>query len=77
MDFRFYHRVFASIEIIDLQMIRRRKQKKLPLQAHFYPMPSAAFIEDKEWRVSLLGRQALGVASLKSGKFSHKEKNVT
>jgi len=50
------------------QMIRRRRFKeKLPIQAHFFPMPSAAFIEDDTKRVSLLGRQALGVASLEPG----------
>ena len=31
-------------------------------------MPGSAFIEDAETRISLLGRQALGVASLESGK---------
>ena len=50
------------------QMIRRRRFKgKLPIQAHFFPMPSAAFIEDDAKRISLLGRQALGVASLEPG----------
>ena len=53
---------------IPLQMIRRRRQSKLPLQAHFYPMPGSAFVEDSNIRVSLLGRQALGVASLANGK---------
>jgi len=51
-------------------MIRRRRMlDKLPLQAHFYPMPASAFIEDVKVRLSLLGSQALGVASLKSGKL--------
>ncbi|TKR60218.1 hypothetical protein L596_027501 [Steinernema carpocapsae] len=50
-----------------IQMIRRRRLEKLPLQAHFYPMPGAAFIEDSEHRFSLFGAQALGVASLQSG----------
>ncbi|KAK0411027.1 hypothetical protein QR680_005439 [Steinernema hermaphroditum] len=50
-----------------IQMIRRKRFEKLPLQAHFYPMPGAAFIEDQGHRLSLFGAQALGVASLKSG----------
>ncbi|VDL75923.1 unnamed protein product [Nippostrongylus brasiliensis] len=50
------------------QLIRRRRLlDKLPLQAHFYPMPSSAYIEDRSTRLSLLGAQALGVASLRSG----------
>uniref|UniRef100_A0A183BP52 Alpha-mannosidase n=1 Tax=Globodera pallida TaxID=36090 RepID=A0A183BP52_GLOPA len=51
------------------QMIRRRRQPQLPLQAHFYPMPGAAFVEDTDIRLSLLGRQALGVASLEQGEM--------
>uniref|UniRef100_A0A915N495 Alpha-mannosidase n=1 Tax=Meloidogyne javanica TaxID=6303 RepID=A0A915N495_MELJA len=52
------------------QMIRRRKQNNLPLQAHFYPMPGSAFIENSnDIRVSLYGRQALGVASLELGEI--------
>ena len=51
-------------------MIRRRRFKeKLPIQAHFYPMPSSAFIEDEKQRITLLGRQAGGVASLEPGMF--------
>lgn len=51
-------------------MIRRRRFEKLPLQAQFYPMAGAAFLEDmsESVRFSLLGRQALGVASLEPGK---------
>ncbi|GMT09292.1 hypothetical protein PFISCL1PPCAC_589, partial [Pristionchus fissidentatus] len=53
-----------------MQMIRRRRQlNRLPLQAHFYPMPASAFIESPEERLSLLGAQALGVASLKAGEL--------
>ena len=52
-------------------MIRRRKQHNLPLQARFYPMPGSAFIENSNdsIRVSLYGRQALGVASLEPGEI--------
>lgn len=49
-------------------MIKRRRFAKLPLQAQFYPMPGAAFIQDDKNRLSLLGAQANGVASLKPGK---------
>uniref|UniRef100_A0A914BV68 Alpha-mannosidase n=2 Tax=Acrobeloides nanus TaxID=290746 RepID=A0A914BV68_9BILA len=49
------------------QMIRRKRFAKLPLQAQYYPMPGSAFIEDSNKRLSLLGRQALGVASLEPG----------
>ena len=45
-------------------MIRRKHYEKLPLQARFYPMPSAAFVEANARRLTLLGRQAAGVASL-------------
>ena len=48
-------------------MIKRKRYEKLPLQAHFYPMPASAFIENDQQRLSLLGRQALGVASLQPG----------
>ena len=49
------------------QMIKRERFSKLPLQAHFYPMPASGFIENDKSRLSLLGRQALGIASLKPG----------
>ncbi|KAK5967940.1 Alpha-mannosidase 2 [Trichostrongylus colubriformis] len=53
-----------------LQMIRRRRHlDKLPLQAHFYPMPSAAYIEDASTRFSLHGNQPLGVSSLEPGQL--------
>lgn len=48
-------------------MIRRIPFDKLPIQAQFYPMAGAAFVEDEATRVTLLGRQALGVASLSPG----------
>jgi alpha-mannosidase II len=55
------------------QMIWRRRQpfSKLPMQARFYPMPGAAFLQGDHHlrRVSLFGRQALGVASLRPGQL--------
>ncbi|KAI6243510.1 Alpha-mannosidase [Aphelenchoides fujianensis] len=50
-----------------LQMIRRKRFAKLPIQAQFYPMPSTAYVEADGRRMTLLGRQALGVASLTAG----------
>ncbi|KAI6218579.1 Glycoside hydrolase and Glycosyl hydrolases 38 domain containing protein [Aphelenchoides besseyi] len=51
------------------QMIRRKRYDKLPLQAHFYPMAAAAVLEANNRRLTLLGRQALGVGSLQSGQL--------
>jgi alpha-mannosidase II len=48
-------------------MIRRKRFEKLPIQAHFYPMTTAAFIDSNGKRLTLLGRQSLGAASLYSG----------
>ncbi|EPB78244.1 hypothetical protein ANCCEY_02628 [Ancylostoma ceylanicum] len=60
-----------------LQMIRRKRLlSKLPLQAHFYPMSASAYIEDSSTRLSLYTAQALGVASLKSGLFLHKDRRI-
>ncbi|KAJ1355827.1 hypothetical protein KIN20_013380 [Parelaphostrongylus tenuis] len=42
-----------------------RRFKKLPFQAHFYPIPASAYTEDTSARLSLFGVKALGVASLK------------
>lgn len=55
-------------ELNAYQFIRRHRHlEKLPLQAHFYPMPGAAMVQGGGRRVSLLGRQALGTASLEAG----------
>lgn len=48
-------------------MIRRKRFDKLPIQAHFYPMTTAAFIDSNSKRLTLLARQSLGVASLDVG----------
>jgi alpha-mannosidase II len=48
-------------------MIRRRREGKIPLQANYYPLPTAAYIQDKRLRLTLLAAQPLGGSSLESG----------
>ncbi|KAH8359520.1 hypothetical protein KR093_007364 [Drosophila rubida] len=52
-----------------LQLIKRRRFEKLPLQANYYPVPSAFFIEDDIMRLTLLTGQPLGGSSLASGEL--------
>uniref|UniRef100_A0A1B6CBG0 Alpha-mannosidase n=1 Tax=Clastoptera arizonana TaxID=38151 RepID=A0A1B6CBG0_9HEMI len=52
-----------------LQMIKRKRFKKLPLQANFYPVTSSIFIEDALTRLTLLSAQPLGATSLKGGQI--------
>lgn len=52
---------------IPWQIQPRRYQQKLPLQANFYPMPTMAYIQDMQSRLTLHTAQALGVSSLGSG----------
>ncbi|XP_071328218.1 alpha-mannosidase 2 [Trachinotus anak] len=51
------------------QMQQRRTLEKLPLQANFYPMSSAAFLQDSASRVSLLSAQSQAAASLRPGEL--------
>lgn len=52
-----------------MQMIKRRRQAKLPTQANFYPMSAGVYIEDDSTRMTIHSAQALGVSSLASGQI--------
>nr|AIA95830.1 CAZy families GH38 protein [uncultured bacterium] len=45
-------RDYLSLYYYKFQVIRRKRFKKLPLQANFYPMPTKAYIEDKTTRLT-------------------------
>ncbi|TDG95848.1 hypothetical protein EPR50_G00244630, partial [Perca flavescens] len=47
------------------QMQQRRTLAKLPLQANFYPMSTAAFLQDSTSRLTLLAAQSQAVAALR------------
>ena len=51
------------------QLTRRKTHSKIPLQGNFYPMPTAAVLQDNNNRVTLLSGQPLGVAALKRGRY--------
>lgn len=61
------NRFFTDLN--SFQMQQRRTLSKLPLQANFYPMSSAAFLQDSMSRLSLLSAQSQAVASLRPGEL--------
>lgn len=58
-----------DIFFTDLNSLQLARRQRFPgrISSNFYPMTSLAFIEDKDWRISLHTAQPLGVASLRSG----------
>ncbi|CAG9789046.1 unnamed protein product [Diatraea saccharalis] len=52
-----------------MQMIKRRYMEKLPLQANFYPLPAAAFIQDDLTRLTILTSTPLGFSALRPGQI--------
>lgn len=54
-------------DLNSFQMHRRKTLNRLPIQGNFYPMTSAAFIEDNRIRFSLLSAESHGIASLNPG----------
>lgn len=58
-------------------MIRRKYLTKIPLQANFYPLPSAAYIEDQNARLTLLTSTSLGVAALTPGQIEVCVNNIS
>uniref|UniRef100_A0A7E4UVM6 Glyco_hydro_38N domain-containing protein n=1 Tax=Panagrellus redivivus TaxID=6233 RepID=A0A7E4UVM6_PANRE len=53
-------------EILKFQFVYRKRFPNLPIHSNFYPMTSAAYLEGG-FRLTLLGRQSLGAASLEPG----------
>ncbi|XP_039628976.1 alpha-mannosidase 2x [Polypterus senegalus] len=51
------------------QIQPRRYLQKLPLQANFYPMPTMAYIQDSQHRLTFHTAQALGATSLENGQL--------
>ena len=47
----------------------RKFKEKLHTQGNFFPMPSTAFIQDSSTRLSILGSEPHGVASLAEGEI--------
>ncbi|PSN52814.1 hypothetical protein C0J52_09697 [Blattella germanica] len=50
-------------------IVRRKRFFKLPLQANYYPLPTLAFIQDQNFRFTIVTGQPLGMGSLKEGQI--------
>lgn len=61
------HTFFTDLN--GLQLIRRERLAKIPLQANYYPIPTTILIEDNQWRLTMFTSQPLGGSSLKSGEI--------
>jgi hypothetical protein len=51
------------------QMFRREAYGNLKVEANYYPMPTAAFLQDDKTRVTILGDVSHGVTSPKAGQL--------
>ncbi|CAG9854790.1 unnamed protein product [Phyllotreta striolata] len=56
-------------DVNGFQIMKRRKLKKLPLQANYYPIPTMAYIEDQVTRLTVTTSSPLGCSSLNSGQL--------
>lgn len=52
-----------------LNMIRRQRFSKIPIQGNYYPLASAGYIQDKRVRLTILTATPLGASSMDSGQF--------
>ncbi|CAG0902213.1 unnamed protein product [Darwinula stevensoni] len=78
MDYELAMRISSNIksgntfytDLNGFQVLKRETLlDKIPIQGNFYPMPTMAFVEDPDYRLTLLTRQPLGVGSLASGQL--------
>ncbi|KNC27938.1 Alpha-mannosidase 2 [Lucilia cuprina] len=54
-------------DLNSLQLIKRQRFTKIPLQGNYYPIPSAIYIEDDTLRLTVVSAQPLGGSSLADG----------
>uniref|UniRef100_A0A224X5V1 Alpha-mannosidase n=1 Tax=Panstrongylus lignarius TaxID=156445 RepID=A0A224X5V1_9HEMI len=52
-----------------IQIIKRKRLNRLPLQGNYYPLSSSAYIEDENTRFTILSAQPSGFASLSGGQI--------
>ncbi|KAL7296620.1 hypothetical protein TKK_0010040 [Trichogramma kaykai] len=56
-------------DINGLNMIKRQKFTKIPIQGNYYPVTSAAYIQDDYNRMTIVLGQSLGATSMNPGQF--------